>query len=106
MSTYTPKSKWRKLWGPNTLAVLIIVVAMIVSLWQIMSYEQKSLSSTHKVIRLAHWQLELGVRDAMQGVMNRYNAMKEAEFKAGKIPARIEVVRSRKKFIPRSSIPT
>ncbi len=91
---YQPPSPWRKLIGWNMLGVGILALALILSVASLLSVRARHYddSSGRKIVRILHWQLELGFRQALQRVIDDYNKLKAAEFAAGRIPAPVEVL--------------
>ena len=91
---YHPPSPWRKLIGWNAVGIAILIGAVGVSLISLLSLRSERYDATgnKKVVRILHWQLELGFRQAMQKVLDQYNAMKAKEYAEGKIPAPVEIV--------------
>ncbi len=88
---YHPPSWWRRLIGWNLVGVVIILVAVglsAASAWQVRSQQR---DPNKRIVRLMHWQLELGYRDALQQVMDSYNAMKRAEYEQGKAERQVEL---------------
>ena len=88
-TTPVPKKSWLS-W--NLAGLLLLAVSFIVSLVSLVRVRAELFDPEVKVVRLLHWQLELGFRDALQTVIDDFNRMKDEEFKAGKIPKRIKVV--------------
>lgn len=84
-----PKRKWMS-W--NLVGVLLLAVAFMVSIVSLLRVRAEIFNPDIKVVRLLHWQLELGFRDALQHVMDDYNQLQEENFKAGKIPKLVKVV--------------
>ena len=65
----------RRVLNTNTLAAVLLLAAMAVSLVRVMGI-QKSLFDPGKItIRVAHWQLELGYREALQRQIDEYNRL-------------------------------
>lgn len=74
----------------NLFGLLLLLVAFIISLGMIISrsYEEGNLgnqASGKRVVQIMHWQLEPGYRQAMQNVIDDYNALPHVK------EARIEV---------------
>lgn len=91
---YQPPSPWRKLIGWNAVGLAILAAAVGVSLISLLNLrtQRYDASGNKKVVRVLHWQLELGFRQALQKIIDQYNTMKAKEYADGKIPAPIEVV--------------
>lgn len=90
--TYTPPNKWRKLFTVGSLGVVVLIGVLIFSLFQVWSVKQGQVAGGKHVIRISHWQLELGYRQALQGVIERYNALKKEQFEKGLIDHPVEAV--------------
>jgi raffinose/stachyose/melibiose transport system substrate-binding protein len=87
-----PAPRWRKALSPANLLALVLLVGSIgISLWKVSSIERSQYASDVSVIRIAHWQLELGYRDALQAVIEAYNRLQEERFARGEIPRRVQV---------------
>jgi len=84
-----PKKKWLS-W--NLVGMLLLGAAFMVSLASLLRVRNDIFDPDVKVVRVLHWQLELGFRDALQTVMDDYNRMQDERFKAGLIPKRVKVV--------------
>ena len=68
--------KARPAWlGMNTLAFLIVAVGFGASLLHVMRLQREAYPQDEVVVRLGHFQLESGFRDAMQEVIDDYNAL-------------------------------
>ena len=73
--------KLRSLLNLNTVGMLLLAVGFLVSLGVVVqrSMETGALASAtgekRRVIQVMHWQLEPGYREAMQGVIDEYNAL-------------------------------
>jgi ABC-type glycerol-3-phosphate transport system substrate-binding protein len=70
----------KKLLNPNLLGLALLLVGFVVSLGVVLtrSYEQGGLGNTEggkRVVQIMHWQLEPGYREAMQRVIDDYNAL-------------------------------
>lgn len=89
---YQPPSAWSKLLNWNMLGVVLLVGAFGASLFSLLTIRHKLYDPNKKVVRICHWQLELGFRNALDKAIGDYNRMKEEDFKAGRIPNRVEVV--------------
>ena len=91
-SEYRPPSRLRNLIGWNTLGVIIVVIAVGISLYNVFSIRSQYNAPHKRVVRVMHWQLELGYRDALQQVINDYNELQRKRYEAGQSPQQIEVV--------------
>ena len=67
----------------NWIGVLILALCYAAALLNV--FKQKQTEETHDVIRLAHWQLELGVRDGLDELIKRFEEKKAAEGQAVKV---------------------
>jgi raffinose/stachyose/melibiose transport system substrate-binding protein len=74
----------------NLLGIAIFLGAIGVSLWQVLGGSRTPPDTL--VVRMVHWQLELGYRQALQGTIDRFNALKERQFRAGLSTHRVTVV--------------
>ncbi len=68
----TPRKGWRKWINMNMVGVLFLLTAVGVSLYRVMNIRPEQRYPGKKIIRIAHWQLELGYREAMQAVIDEY----------------------------------
>jgi raffinose/stachyose/melibiose transport system substrate-binding protein len=61
----------------NHLGLLLLIVAFMASVWQVVATARQSGEGIGagdlRVVRIAHWQLEPGYRQAMQEVIDQYN---------------------------------
>lgn len=89
---YAPPPLWRRLIGWNSLGVLIVVVAVVIALSNVLSIQAQFGAPHKRVVRLMHWQLELGYRDALAKVIADYNELQRARYEAGTQNHQIEVV--------------
>lgn len=89
---YVPPSGLRRLVGWNLLGVIIILCAVGVSLANVLSIRAQYNAPHKRIVRVMHWQLELGYRDALQRVMDDYNALQHKRYESGQTPQQIEVV--------------
>lgn len=72
----TPGKKQPRAWV-NWIGFGILAVCYAGALWNVARLRKET--ATHEVIRLVHWQLELGVRDGLQDLIDRFEARKAAE---------------------------
>jgi ABC-type glycerol-3-phosphate transport system substrate-binding protein len=84
-----PKKSWLS-W--NLVGLLLLAAAFMVSIVSLLRVRSEIFDPNIKVVRLLHWQLELGFRDALQQVIDDYNRMQEARFAKGEIPQLVKVV--------------
>ncbi len=64
----------------NMIGVLLVVAAFIVSMYRVSQIgEQLSESDGTTIIRISHWQLELGYRDALEDVIKIYEQEQAAK---------------------------
>jgi raffinose/stachyose/melibiose transport system substrate-binding protein len=88
-----PKPRWRKaITGWNVVAAVLLALAVGISLWQVSHVERSLYSADVAVVRISHWQLELGYRDALQTIIDDYNRMQAERFARGEIKKRVTVV--------------
>jgi raffinose/stachyose/melibiose transport system substrate-binding protein len=59
----------------NAIGIGLLVLCICLSLFRVLTRERHERASNQTVIRLAHWQLEGGVRDAFQKVADEYTKM-------------------------------
>ncbi len=77
--TATPSRGWRRFVGLNAIGVLLLVGSAGWSGLRVLSIHNENNDPNVKTIRISHWQLESGYREAMQSVIDDYNAMHAAE---------------------------
>ncbi len=88
-----PKSRLKGLMtGWNAVGVVLLVVTLGISLWRVASTERQLYAGDVAVVRVSHWQLELGYRQALQRLMDDYNALQDERFKRGEIPKKVQVI--------------
>jgi raffinose/stachyose/melibiose transport system substrate-binding protein len=88
-----PKSRWKgMISGWNAVGLVLLVVTLGISLFQVSRTEQQLYTNDVSVVRVAHWQLELGYRQALQKLMDDYNALQAERFKRGEIKKRVQVI--------------
>lgn len=87
-----PQPRWRKLLtGWNLAGFILFTLAIGISLWQVNTVEKQLYGSDIAVVRVSHWQLELGYRSALQTVIDDYNKLQDERFAKGEIKRRIQV---------------
>ena len=87
-----PAPRWRKALTPsNMLALVLLLGSLGVSLWKVSFGERAQHGSDASIVRIAHWQLELGYRDALQSVIEAYNRLQEERFARGEVSRRVRV---------------
>lgn len=59
----------------NGLGIILVIVALGVSLVRVLSIQEALYDPDKTVIRISHWQLELGYRQAMQEIIDDYEAL-------------------------------
>jgi ABC-type glycerol-3-phosphate transport system substrate-binding protein len=74
------------------LGVLVVVAAVAASLWQMAGARSSQYGEDRVVVRMLHWQLEAGFREALQLVIDDYNAMMAERHRRGEIPKPVVVV--------------
>lgn len=89
---YRPPSLWRRLLNWNTIGLVLVVVAVSVSIAKVASVRRAFYSGDRVIVRMAHWQLEAGYREALQLVVDDYNKLMRERFQRGEIPRQVEVV--------------
>ena len=62
----------RKWFNVNLLGIALVAGAMILSLVRVMTIRKTLFDPNKTIIRIAHWQLELGYRQALQAVIDEY----------------------------------
>ena len=65
-------SRWL---NTNTLAVIVIGVAFCMSMARVMSIHKELFDPEETILRISHWQLELGYRGALQAVIDEYEKL-------------------------------
>jgi raffinose/stachyose/melibiose transport system substrate-binding protein len=91
---YRPPPAWKKVVSWNALGLVMVVVAVAVSIYKVASIRLAYYSGERVIVRMAHWQLESGYREALRLVMDDYNKMMAERFRRGDpaVPKLIEVV--------------
>ncbi|HBC86635.1 MAG TPA: hypothetical protein DCZ94_06755 [Lentisphaeria bacterium] len=56
----------------NYIGLAILLVCYVGALWNVYKIKEDELILKKKVIRLCHWQLELGIKDALEEMIGRY----------------------------------
>ena len=64
--------KW---FNVNMLGVALVAGAMVVSLVRVMTIRKELFDPNKTIIRVSHWQLELGYRQALQAVIDEYEKL-------------------------------
>lgn len=83
MSRETPETirrRWRKWINASSVGVLFLIAAFGVSLMRVLSIQEKLFDPRKTILRISHWQLELGYRDALQAVIDAYVRMRKERF--------------------------
>lgn len=70
---------WKYL-NMNLVGVLFLIGAFGVSIARVISIQRELFDPSKKIIRISHWQLEMGYRDAMQAVIDDYVKMRKERF--------------------------
>jgi raffinose/stachyose/melibiose transport system substrate-binding protein len=70
-----------KLFSLNTIGVSLVVIGFLISLGRVMAVSGVIDPSDKHIIRVAHWQLEPGYREAMDAVMESYNNLPHIQAK-------------------------
>lgn len=78
--------------GWNAVGLILLATTLGISLWRVASTEQQLYAGDIAVVRVSHWQLELGYRQALQRLMDDYNKLQDERFKRGEIPKRVQVI--------------
>ena len=63
---------------------------MSVSLWKVSAIQRNYYSGARTIVRMAHWQLEGGYREALQIVIDDYNKLMAERFQRGEIAKPVE----------------
>lgn len=88
-----PKSRLKGMMnGWNAVGFVLLIATLGISLWRVASTEQQLYAGDVAVVRVSHWQLELGYRQALQRLMDDYNALQDERFKRGEIKKRVQVI--------------
>ncbi|MBN8526012.1 MAG: extracellular solute-binding protein [Planctomycetes bacterium] len=88
-----PKSRMKGMMnGWNAVGLVLLTATLGISLWRVTSTEKQLYTDDVAVVRISHWQLELGYRQALQRLMDDYNAMQDERFKRGEIKKRVKVI--------------
>lgn len=69
------KGKWM-----NYLGLSVLAICYVGAIWNVISAKRQEKRAD--VIRIVHWQLELGVRDGLQSMINQFEAFKSAQGQA------------------------
>lgn len=80
MTQADPGKTRRGLWkwvNVNMIGILFLVAAFGVSIARVISIQKKLFDPSKKIIRISHWQLEMGYRNAMQSVIDKYVKMRK-----------------------------
>lgn len=83
MTHASPKKMRKGVWkyiNMNMVGVLFLVAAFGVSIARVLSIREKLFDPSKTILRIQHWQLEMGYRDAMQAVIDRYVRMRKEQF--------------------------
>lgn len=59
----------------NYIGLAILLVCYIGALWNVYKIKEDEIVYKKKIIRLCHWQLELGIRDGLQEMADRYEKL-------------------------------
>jgi raffinose/stachyose/melibiose transport system substrate-binding protein len=70
------KGVWKYI-NMNMLGVLFLVAALTASVMRVMSIRKKLFDPNKTIMHIQHWQLELGYRNALQAVIDRYVKMRK-----------------------------
>ena len=65
----------RKWLNGNTIGLAILALVFCASLVRVLTVEKQLFPSDKKVIRISHWELELGYREALQSVIDEYERL-------------------------------
>ncbi len=77
--------KWTKWFNVNMLGLLLLVGALGFSLHRIYAVRQELFDPDVTILRISHWQLELGYRDSMDKIIKEYEALWAAKGKKVRI---------------------
>jgi ABC-type glycerol-3-phosphate transport system substrate-binding protein len=90
---HLPSPRWKtQLNGWNAVGAFLLVVTIGVSLWQVGRTERSLYAEDVAVVRIAHWQLEMGYRQALDRMMSDYNALQNERYQRGEIKKRVKVI--------------
>jgi ABC-type glycerol-3-phosphate transport system substrate-binding protein len=64
---------------PNLLGVLLLAAAFCISLYNVFTVHEELFEKDVNILRITHWQLELGYRDALQAVIAEYEKLQAAK---------------------------
>jgi len=67
-----PRASWRRWINQTTIGCTILVLTVIGSLYQIATAAREAAPKGKTVVRISHWQLEAGYRDALQWAIDEY----------------------------------
>ena len=70
-----PRPWWRSLLGLNGLGILLLVGSCLWSMARVASIHHELNDSSVTTLRVAHWQLEAGYREAMQAIITDYERL-------------------------------
>ncbi|MBN2241853.1 MAG: extracellular solute-binding protein [Acidobacteria bacterium] len=73
------KGVWKYL-NTTSLGVLFLVASFGVSIARVLSIREKLFDPSKTILRISHWQLEMGYRNAMQAVIDKYVQMRKERF--------------------------
>ena len=69
----------RRWLNAGTVGAVFLTVAVAVSLQHVLTVQKELFDPSMTIVRLAHWQLEMGYRDALQEVIDEYNRLHEKD---------------------------
>ena len=70
-----PRAPWRRWVNANTIGIAVLVCVILSSIVRVMSIQEKLFDPNKRIIRISHWQLELGYRNAVQAVIDEYEKL-------------------------------
>ena len=76
-----PREEKKRPWwlSMNTVGGLLLLCVFGLSLYRVMHVHEQIFNPDEKLIRISHWQLELGYRDAMDDVIKEYEKLQAAK---------------------------
>lgn len=69
----------RRCFSANTIGFAFLIAALGISMYNVLTVNRSLNDPDTVIIRMCHWQLELGFRDALQNVIDEYNMLHEKD---------------------------
>jgi len=80
---YEPEKKEltgiRRLLNMNTVGLVMLLVALVLSVSQVLTNHQEMNDPNMTIVNIAHWQLEMGYRSSLQDIIDEYNKIHEKD---------------------------